>query len=160
MDINLTLVIQMLVFIGFVWFTMRFVWPPLVKAMEERQDKIAAGLSAAERGHKELELSQHRIIEELKQAKVQAAEILEAAQRRANQLIDEAKLAAKLEAQNQIKIGKEQLAREINIAKDSLRQQVAQLAILGAEKILAHKIDQQANDAFLANLVREISNVR
>ena len=117
MDINLTLIVQMLVFAAFVWFTMKFVWPPLAKAMEERQDKIADGLSAAERGRKELELAQHRVKDELKQAKVQSADIIEKANKRAAQLIEEAKEEAKHEAQMQAKIAQEQLLQEVNHAK-------------------------------------------
>ncbi len=104
MSINVTLVIQMLVFATFVWFTMKFVWPPLVKAMEERQDKIADGLASAERGRKELELAQYRVKDELKQAKVQASEIIEKANRRATQLIEEAKQETKEEVRRQANI--------------------------------------------------------
>jgi F-type H+-transporting ATPase subunit b len=156
LDINLTLVVQMLVFAAFVWFTMKFVWPPLAKAMEERQDKIADGLSAAERGRKELELAQHRVKDELKQAKAQASEIVEKANRRAAQMIEEAKEDAKLEAQRQAKLAHEQLLQEINHARDSLRSQVAQLAIAGAEKILNREIDAKANSKLLDDLIEEI----
>ncbi|KTD66359.1 F0F1 ATP synthase subunit B [Legionella spiritensis] len=156
MDINLTLVVQVLVFAAFVWFTMRFVWPPLSKALEERQDKIADGLSAAERGRKELELAQHRVKDEMKHAKAQATEIIEKANRRAAQLIEEAKEDAKREAQKQAKLAHEQLLHEVNRAKDTLRQQLAQLAIAGAEKILMREIDEKANTALLDNLIKEI----
>jgi len=156
LEINLTLVVQMLVFAAFVWFTMKFVWPPLAKAMEERQDKIADGLSAAERGRKELELAQHRVKDELKQAKAQASEIIEKANRRAAQLIEEAKEEAKLEAQRQAKIAHEQLVQEINRAKDGLRNQVAQLAIAGAERILNREVDAKANSVLLDDLIEEI----
>lgn len=156
MDINLTLIIQMLVFAAFVLFTMKFVWPSLAKALEERQNKIADGLAAAERGRKELELAQHRVKDDLKHAKAQATEIIEKANRRAAQLIDEAKEDAKLEAQKQAKLAHEQLQQEVNHAKDSLRKQVAQLAIFGAEKILMREIDAQANSTLLDNLIKEI----
>lgn len=156
MNINMTLVVQMLVFLAFVWFTMRFVWPPLSKAMEERQGKIADGLAAAERGRKELELAQHRVKDELKQAKAQASEIIEKAHRRASQMIEEAKEDAKLEAQRQGKIAQEQLMQEINRAKDGLRKQVAQLAIAGAEKILGREVDAKTNSALLDNLIEEL----
>ncbi|WP_133139440.1 F0F1 ATP synthase subunit B [Legionella genomosp. 1] len=156
MEINLTLIIQMLVFAAFVWFTMKFVWPPLAKAMEERQEKIADGLAAAERGRKELELAQHRVKDELKQAKAHSAEIIEKATKRASQLIEEAKEEAKLEAQKQVKLAHEQLQQEINRAKDDLRKQVAQLAVASAEKILRKTIDVQANSALLDNLIEEI----
>ncbi len=156
MEINLTLVVQMLVFIAFVWFTMKFVWPPLVKALEERQAKIADGLAAAERGRKELELAQHRIKDEMKQAKAQASEIIEKANRRAGQILDEAKDDARQEAQHLAKIANEHIAQEVNRAKDTLRKQVATLAVAGAEKILMREIDEQANDALLDNLIKEI----
>lgn len=156
MDINFTLVIQMLAFAVFVWFTMKFVWPPLAKAMEERQNKIADGLSAAERGRKELELAQHRVKDELKQAKAQASEIVEKANRRSALLVEQAKEEARLEAQKQVKIAQEQLLQEINRAKEDLRKQVAQLAIAGAEKILMREIDAKANSDLLDNLIKEI----
>lgn len=156
MEINVTLLIQMFVFLAFVWFTMKFVWPPLSKAMEERQDKIADGLSAAERGRKELELAQYRVKDELKQAKIQAAEIVEKAHRRASQLIEEAKEEAKLEAQKQGKIAHEQLLQETNRARDGLRKQVAYLAIAGAEKILNREVDAKTNSALLDNLIEEL----
>ncbi len=152
----MTLVVQMLVFLAFVWFTMKFVWPPLSKAMEERQDKIADGLAAAERGRKELELAQHRVTDDLKHAKLQASTIIEKANRRAAQLVEEAKEEAKLEAQKQTKIAQEQLLQEINHAKDSLRKQVAQLAVAGAEKILSREIDAKTNSVLLDNLIEEL----
>lgn len=156
LDINVTLIVQMIVFAAFVLFTMKFVWPPLAKALEERQDKIADGLAAAERGRKELELAQHRVKDELKQAKAQASEIIEKANRRGAQLIEEAKEQAKLEAQKQAKIAHEQLVQEINHARDGLRKQVANLAVAGAEKILKREVDAQANTALLDTLIEEI----
>lgn len=156
MNINLTLVVQMLVFAVFVWFTMKFVWPPLVKAMEERQEKIADGLAAAERGRRELELSQHRAKDEMKHAKVQAADIIEKANRRASQIVDDAKNDAREESQQLAKIAQDHIAQEVNRAKDDLRKQVAVLALAGAEKILMREIDEQANRALLDNLIKEI----
>jgi F-type H+-transporting ATPase subunit b len=152
----MTLVVQMLVFAAFVWFTMKFVWPPLTKALEERQDKIADGLAAAERGRKELELAQHRVKDDLKHAKVQAADIIEKAARRATQIIDEAKEEARQEALKLAKNAQEQIAQEVNRAKDTLRKQVAVLAIAGAEKILMREIDEKANSVLLDNLIEEI----
>ena len=156
MDINLTLVVQMLVFAAFVLFTMKLVWPPLAKALEERQEKIADGLSAAERGRKELELAQHRVKDELKQAKAQSADIIDKANKRASQIIEEAKEAAKREAQIQAKLAHEQLAQQVNHAKEELRKQVGRLAISGAEKILMREVDAKANSALLDNLIEEI----
>lgn len=146
----------MLVFAAFVLFTMKLVWPPLAKALEERQDKIADGLSAAERGRKELELAQHRVKDELKQAKVQSADIIEKANKRAAQIIEEAKDAAKHEAQMQFKQAQEQLTQQVNHAREELRKQVATLAVTGAEKILMREVDAKANAALLDNLIEEI----
>lgn len=156
MDINLTLIVQMLVFAAFVLFTMKLVWPPLAKALEERQDKIADGLSAAERGRKELELAQHRVKDELKQAKAQSTDIIDKANKRAAQIIEEAKEAAKREAQVQSKLAQEQLAQQVNHAKEELRKKVAQLAVSGAEKILMREVDAKTNSALLDNLIEEI----
>ena len=156
MEINITLVVQMLVFAAFVWFTMTFVWPPLSKALEERQDKIADGLASAERGRRELELSQHRIKDEMKQAKVQATDIIEKASRRAAQIIEEARSEARLEGQKLAKLAQEHIAQEVHHAKDVLRKQVATLAVAGAEKILMREIDERANEALLDNLMKEI----
>ena len=156
MNINLTLIVQMLVFAAFVWFTMRFVWPPLVKAMDERQAKIAEGLAAAERGQKELELAQCRVKENLKQAKTDAADILEKANRRAVMLIDEAKDQALHEAKRVAQLAQEQLLQDVGRAKETLRQQIAVLAVAGAEKILMHEIDQQENKVLLDRLIEEM----
>ncbi len=156
MEINLTLVVQMLVFGTFVWFTMKFVWPPLVKALDERQQKIADGLAAAERGRRELELAQHRVKDEMKQAKVHASEVIDKANRRAALIIEEAKDDARQEAQQLAKVASEHISQEVNRAKDVLRKQVATLAVAGAEKILKHEIDAKVNHSLLDNLIEEI----
>jgi F-type H+-transporting ATPase subunit b len=158
-DINLTLIVQMLVFAAFVLFTMKLVWPPLAKALEERQDKIADGLSAAERGRKELELAQHRIKDELKVAKAEAAEIVEKAKRRASELIEEAKDNARREGQLMAKMAQEQVNMQVAHAKEALRKQVAGLAVYGAEKILMREVDVKTNTTLLDNLIKEIDNV-
>lgn len=156
MDINLTLVIQMLVFATFVWFTMKFVWPPLAKALEERQNKIADGLASAERGRRELELAQHRIKDEMKQAKQQAAEVLDKANLRAAQILEEAKDAARHQADQLAKIAEEHIAQEVNRAKEALRKEVGSLAVLSAEKILSREIDEDKNGMLIDNLIAEI----
>lgn len=156
MDINFTLVIQMLVFMAFVWFTMKFVWPPLEKALQERQDKIADGLAAAERGQRELELAQHRVKDELKQAKANAADIIEKANRRANQLIEEAKAEAREEAQKVSRLAHEQLIQDVNHAKAQLRSRVASLAVAGAEKIIMREVDEKTSHALMDNLIEEL----
>lgn len=146
----------MLVFAVFVWFTMKFVWPPLSKALEERQEKIADGLAAAERGRRELELAQHRAKDEMKQAKAQAVDVIEKANRRAAQIVDEAKGDARTEAQKLAKIAQEHIALEVNQAKEELRKRVASLAVAGAEKILMREVDEKSNSALLDNLIEEI----
>ena len=156
MEINLTLIVQMLVFGAFVWFTMKFVWPPLMKVLEERKDKIADGLAAAERGRRELELAQHRVIEDLKQAKADALDILDKANRRSAQLVDEAKMEARAEAQKVTKLAQEQLVQDISRAKDELRKQIGVLAVAGAEKILNRVIDDKESQMLMDNLIEEI----
>lgn len=156
MDINLTLIVQMLVFAAFVWFTMKFVWPPLASALEERQEKIADGMAAAERGRKELELAQHRVTDDLKQAKAQAADIVDKANKRAAEIVEEAKDAARTEAQNQARLAQEQLQQQVNQAKQTLKKQVAGLAIAGAQQILMREVDAKSNEALLNDLIEEI----
>jgi F-type H+-transporting ATPase subunit b len=156
LEINFTLVIQMLVFAVFVWFTMKYVWPPLQKALEDRQAKIADGLAAAERGHRELELTQQRVSEELKSAKAKAHDIMEKANYRANQMIDEAKEEAIKQAMQIAKLAQENLEQEINRAKDALRKDVGRLAVAGAEKILMREIDEKQNQLLIDNLIEEI----
>lgn len=156
MDINLTLVVQMLVFAAFVWFTMKFVWPPLARAMEERQAKIADGLAQAERGRKELELAQHRAKDELKQAKADASEIIKKANWHADTIIEKAREDARSEALRQAQIAKEQLQQEINNARAALSKEVGQLAVAGAEKILGQVIDEKISSALLDKQIEEI----
>lgn len=156
MNINITLLVQMLVFITFVWFTMRFVWPPLSKAMEERRDKIADGLSAAERGHQSLELAQRRAKEELHAAKEKAHDIIEAANQRAIQMIEEAKIVAKEQAEHQAKFMQEQLLQEANHVRLTLRQGVASLVVAGAEKILRRELDESTNSHLIDALIEEV----
>lgn len=153
---NLTLIVQMLVFGVFVWFTMKFVWPPLMKILEERHDKIADGLAAAERGQRELELAQHRVKEDMKQAKADVVDMLDKANRRAAQLIEDAKIEARSEAQRVLKTAQEQLAQEVTRAKETLRKEVAMLAVAGAEKILMRAIDEKESDVLMDNLLKEI----
>lgn len=159
MDINLTLIVQMLVFATFVWFTMKFVWPPLSKALEERQNKIADGLAAAERGRKEFELAELRAVEKIKQAQVQASKIIEEAYKRQIQIIEEAKQDAKLAAEREFHMAQDQLQQEINQARSSLKTEVAQLAMAGAEALLGKNVDESTNSKLLDNLIKEIEDV-
>ena len=156
LSINATLLIQMLVFAAFVWFTMTFVWPPLQKALAERQAKIAEGLSAAERGRRELELAQHRALDEMKEAKHQANEIIEKANIRGAQLIEEAKEQARIQAEHAAKLAVEHLNQEVNRARASLQKEIANLAVAGASKILKRDINEQENRRLLDLLIEEI----
>ncbi len=156
MDINATLLVQMITFGLFVWFTMKFVWPPISVALNERQQKISDGLAAAERGEREFELAQKKVSESLKEAIAQANEIIDKANRRGGQIVEEAKQHAKEEADKQLKHGKEQILQEVNHAKEALRKQVAGLAIVGAEQILQREVEQSANNDILDKLIKEI----
>ena len=156
MEINATLIAQMVVFAAFVWFTMRFVWPPLMNALEERKDRIAEGLAAAERGRRELELAQQHAKSELKQAKIEAADILEKAHRRAAQLIEDAKTDARAETTRIQRLSTEQLAQEVSQARDALRKQVGELAIACAEKIVQHEVDAVRSQALVDQLIEEL----
>lgn len=156
MNINASLLGQMITFAIFIWFTMKYVWPPLTKALEERQQKIADGLAAAERGHHELELAQGRATEQLKEAKQQAQQIIEKAKHQAGVVIDEAKQKAKDEGLRLIESAKQEIDKEREQAKQALRQQLASLAIAGAERILAKQVDEASNAALLNDLVEQL----
>lgn len=156
MNINLTLLGEMLTFSVFVWFTMRFIWPPIVKAMEERRAKIAAGLAAAEKGHRDLELAQHKVTEMLTEAKGQAAQIVEQANQRANHIVEESKARARSEGDRLLNVAKGDIERELNHARETLMGQVSSLVVAGAEKILQHEVNKSANDRLVAQMIKEI----
>ncbi|ENY72366.1 F0F1 ATP synthase subunit B [Aeromonas diversa] len=156
MDINATLLGQTLAFVIFVWCCMKFVWPPLMAAIEARQKAITDGLSSAERAKKDLELAQANASDRLKEAKQQAAEIIEQANKRKAQIIDEATTAAQAEREKILTQGRAEIEAERHRAKEELRKQVAALAIAGAEKILERHIDQAANNDIVDKLVAEL----
>jgi F-type H+-transporting ATPase subunit b len=155
-NLNLTLLGQMVTFAIFVWFTMKYVWPPITKALDDRQKKIADGLAAAERGKHDLELAQQRATEQLREAKHQAAEVLEQANKRANQIIEEAKILARGEGERLVALAHTEIAREVEQAKQELRKQVGLIAIQGAERILKRQIDTAANQDIMTALIKEI----
>jgi F-type H+-transporting ATPase subunit b len=155
-NINATLLVQIITFAFFVWFTMKFVWPPITKALEERKNKIAEGLSAAERGQKELELARYRAVQDLREAKLQAAEIIDKAQKRAAYLFEEAKVTAQTESGRLMQVAQEQIAQEVNQAKETLKKQTSTLAIAGAEKILEREVDAGTHQKIFDQLVQEI----
>ncbi|MGV6806362.1 MAG: F0F1 ATP synthase subunit B [bacterium] len=156
MNINLTLIGQIISFLFFIWFCKKFVWTALISMMEERAQKIADGLDAADRASRDLELAQEKAVEQLKEAKAQAAGIIEQANKRANQIVDEAKDQAEVEA-GRIKAAAEaEIEQEINRAKEELRSKVATLAIAGAEKILQSSVDENANRQLVDGLAAQL----
>ncbi|HYF98386.1 MAG TPA: F0F1 ATP synthase subunit B [Coxiellaceae bacterium] len=156
MDINATLIGQMITFAIFIWFTMKYVWPPLMKVMDERHKKIAEGLAAAERGRHDLELAKHQISVDLDAAKNQAALIIEHANQRANHMVEEAKDRARSEGERLLHLAQADIAQEYNQAKTELVQHISRLALTGAERILKHNIDAKANQQLLNELIEEI----
>ncbi|MCC5858227.1 MAG: F0F1 ATP synthase subunit B [Ectothiorhodospiraceae bacterium] len=156
MEINATLLGQMIAFAIFVWFTMKFVWPPVSQAMRSRQEKIAEGLAAAERGRKDLEQAESEKGELLKEARQKANEILDQANKRANQLIDEAREAARKEGERQLAQAQAQIEQELNQAKQELREQVVTLAVTGATKVLGREVDAKAHNDLLNDLAKQL----
>lgn len=156
MNINLTLLGQMITFMILVGVTMKYIWPPMMKALDDRRKQIADGLEAAERGHHELELARHRATDYLRDAKVEAAKILDQASGRATRIIEDAKETARVEGQRLVNLAKDQIAQEAQMAKQQLLKQVASLAMSSAEKILEKKIDESVNNQLVDQLIDEI----
>lgn len=156
MNLNLTMFGQAIAFGIFVWFTWKFVWPPLLKAIEDRQKQIADGLAAAEKGKLELAQADRKSGEVLGDARARAAEIIANAERRAAQMVEEAKGSAKTEGDRIIAGAKAEVLQEVSRAKESLREQVAALAVTGAEKILRREVDNKAHVDLLEQLKREL----
>jgi len=155
-SINWTLVGQMIFFVFFVLFCMKFVWPPITSAMAERSKKIADGLAAAEEASKSLEDAQEQVEAGLKDAKVQAAELVDQAKKRADQMVEEAKLKAKEEADRILASAEAEVEQQVAQAKEALRAQVATLAITGAEKILETSVDAKAHSDMLDKLSSQL----
>lgn len=156
MNINMTFFGQMITFIVLIWFTMKFIWPPLNKAIEERQHKIAEGLAAAEQSQKNLAQAQQSVDAELRSARTKANEIIEQAHQRANQIIDQAKNDAVGEANRQKAAAEAEIAAASNRAREELRKQVSTLAVTGAEKLLKREIDANAHKALLDELAAQL----
>jgi len=152
MNINATLLGQTITFFVFVWFCMKYVWPPIMQALAERKKQIADGLAAGERGKHELELASKRGAGMLHETKQKSAEIIGQAEKRAEQIIEEAKVNAKNEGERLLAGAKAEIEQEIHRAKEGLRQQVADLAIAGAEKILRREIDAKAHAELLVSI--------
>ena len=156
MSLNATLIAQLIVFLILVWFTMKYIWPPIVNAMEERARRIAEGLSAADRARKELAEADARVAEEIKAARAEAATIVERASQQATQIVDKARADALLEASKLKATAQADIDNMVHRARAELRGQVAQLAIAGAEKILKREINADAHKALIDQLVTEI----
>jgi len=156
MNINFTLIAQAIAFAVLIWFTVKFVWPPLLKAIEARQKEIADGLAAAQEGKSALEVAAKKSEVTLNEAKQKATEIISQAEKRATQIIEEAKANAKVEGDRIIVGAKAEIDQEVNRAKEGLRAQVSSLAVAGAEKILRKEIDAKAHSDMLAKLASEL----
>jgi F-type H+-transporting ATPase subunit b len=155
-NINLTLFGQTIAFAIFVWFTMKFVWPPITAAMQARQKKIAEGLDAAGRAQRDLQMAQEKAAQTLRETKEQAAEILDKANKTANAIVEEAKQQARGEGERLLASAKAEIEVEVNRAKDQLRAQVAALAVAGAEKILESSVDAKAHNDLVAKLASQL----
>lgn len=156
MNFNLTFVGQIIAFAIFVWFCAKFVWPPLIGAIDERQKKIADGLDSADRAAKDLELAQHNATKKMQEAKMEAAAILEQANKRAAQIVEDAKLEAKQEGARLVAAAQSEVDKEINMAREQLRQRVSELTLAGAEKILQTEIDEKKHSELLDKLAAEL----
>lgn len=156
MDINATIIGQFITFAILVWFTMKYVWPPIIKAMHDREKKIVAGLEAAERSKYELEMAEHKVVSILRDAKLQAAQIIEQANLQSAQLVDDAKTQAKQESQRLVDLAQMEIDREVMRAKEALKVQLATLAVTGAEKIIQRKLDPSSHHDLLTTLAAEI----
>lgn len=156
MSINATLLGQIITFVVLIWFTMKFVWPLLTTAMDERAAKIADGLAAAEKGKHELELAESRAKTLLKEGKANAADLVTHASKRADEIIEEAKQAARGEQEKIVAAAQAQIAQEIQQAKERLQQEVARLAIAGAEQVLMREVDANAHKDLLTKLSAQL----
>lgn len=156
MNINATLIGQAISFIIFVWFCMKYVWPPIMAALDERKTKIADGLAAAERGKHEQELAEQRAKDVIHQAKEEAAGILAQAQKRASEIVEESKDTARVEGERIVTAANAEIEQEVHRAKESLRGQVVSLAVAGAAKVIDRELDASAHDALLNDLVSQI----
>ena len=156
MNLNFTMIGQTVTFIVFVWACWKWIWPLLIDAMRERQEAIAEGLSAAERAAKDLELAQERATDQLKDAKEEAASLIEQARSRANQMIEDAKNDAREEGERLKEAARAEIEQEVNRAKETLRAQVAALAVAGAEQVLGDSVDATRHSALLDKLAAEL----
>ncbi len=156
MNMNATLIGQAIAFAIFVLFCMKYVWPPLMAAITERQKKIEDGLNAAEKAKADLASAEEEVERELGEAKTKAAALIEQANKNANQMIEDAKVQAQIEGERIVKQARASIDQEINQAREALRSQVAELAVIGAEKILQEKVDEQKHANMLEVLAAKL----
>ncbi len=156
MNLTFSLVAEAITFAAFIWFTVKFVWPPMLRAIEARQKTIADGLAAADQGRRSLEQSTQQAEEAMRQARDRAAEIIGQAEKRAAQLVDEARTAAKEEGNREKAAAKAEISQEFSRAREQLRDHVASLAVAGAEKILRREVDAKAHAELLEQIKRQL----
>jgi len=156
MSFNLTLIAQAVAFALFIWFTIKFVWPPLLRAIEARQKQVAEGLAAGEQGRKSLEESSRQAERAIQEARARAAEIVAQAEKRGSQVVEEAKAAAKAEGDREKAAAKADIQQEAQRAREQLRAQVAALAVAGAEKILRREVDAKAHAELLDGIKKQL----
>jgi F-type H+-transporting ATPase subunit b len=155
-NINLTLIVQMVIFALLIWFTMKFVWPLILGAMEERSKKIALGLAAAEKGQTELTQARTNSDAIIREARERATQIIDHAQHRANEIVEQAKTAATQEGQRLVASAQQQIDLEANRAREALRKEVAELAVSTASKLLEREIDAKAHADLISKLATQI----
>lgn len=156
MNLNVTMVAQAVTFFVFIWFCAKFIWPPLTKAMAERQKQVADGLAAGEEGRQSLVRSAKQADEDIGKARARAGEIVAQAEKRASQMIEEAKSSAREEGNREKTAAKAEIEQEVSRAKEALRSQVAALAVAGAEKILRREVDAKAHADLLQAVQAEL----
>jgi len=155
-SINATLIGQMITFTLLVWFTMQYVWPPLIEALDERKKKIAEGLAAAEKGQEDVKLAEKKALKYLKEAKAESANIIALAQKRANEVVEESKDTARLEGDRMIEAAKAQIEQEMQQAKESLRKEVSSLALKAAEQILQQEVDKAKHKDIISKVSEQL----
>ncbi|MEJ2534672.1 MAG: F0F1 ATP synthase subunit B [Gammaproteobacteria bacterium] len=156
MNLNATLILNSIAMMIFVWFCMKFIWPPILKALDERREKIAEGLAASDRAEKALEEASAQAEQEIKEARDKAGQIVEQANQRHGQILDQAREDATSERKRQVAAAEADIAQAANQAREELRGSAATLAVLGASKILEKEIDEQAHRELLDKLIAEI----
>ena len=160
MNINATIIGQAIVFLILIWFSVKFIWPPLLKAIDDRQKKIADGLAAAERGQKELHQASGEAEAIVGEAREKALRIVDQANRRSNEIIEEARATAIAEGQRLVGDARQEVALEQARARDALRKDVAQLAVAGASRLLGREVDAKAHADLIEKLAREIEGAK